>query len=73
MAGSLRLSGAAEGEAETARMAAYGDVDQATLVALALKELAGNLPEIGTLNLTPDLLAMLAGQLVGTRKEEAAQ
>ena len=73
MAGSLRLAGAAEGEAETARMSAYAEVDQSTLVALALRELAGNLPEIGTLNLTPDLLAMLAGQLMGTRKEEASQ
>ena len=46
----------AEAEAETARLAAAGSVDAATLIALAVREVAGNLPAIGTLNLTPDLI-----------------
>lgn len=54
-----RLAGAAEGEAETARLAAYQDVDEATLLGLALRELAGGLPDIGTLTITPELLTPL--------------
>lgn len=61
-----RLAGAAEGEAETARMAAYAEVDQATLVALAMRELAGHLPEIGTLHLAPDTVAVLLDRLTAT-------
>jgi uncharacterized membrane protein YqiK len=62
-----RVIGIAEAEAETARLAAYRDLEQATLLGLALKELAGNLPEIGTLNITPDLLTgFLARLTAGT-------
>lgn len=68
-ADTIRLTGVAEAEAETARMAAYADVDQATLLGLALRELAGSLPEIGTLNLTPDLLTLLADRLTGQQVE----
>jgi regulator of protease activity HflC (stomatin/prohibitin superfamily) len=52
----VRAVGLAEGEAETARMAAYLDAPPAVLTALALRELAGQLPEIGQLTITPDLL-----------------
>ncbi|MEU6857447.1 SPFH domain-containing protein [Glycomyces sp. NPDC046736] len=52
----VRAVGAAEGEAEAARMAAYQTVPTAVLQALALRELAGQLPEIGQLTVTPDLL-----------------
>ena len=58
-----RLVGAAEGEAEAARLAAYHDVDESTLLGLAARELAGNLPRVGTLNLTPDLLTPLLARL----------
>jgi regulator of protease activity HflC (stomatin/prohibitin superfamily) len=51
-----RLAGAAEAEAETAHLAAYRDLPQAVLLALAVKELAANLPAIESLVLTPDLL-----------------
>ena len=51
-----RLQGEAEGAAERARMDAYQVVDHEVLVALALRELAGNLPSIGQLTVTPDVL-----------------
>lgn len=51
-----RVQGEADGAAERARMDAYGQVPQGTLIALALRELAGNLPAIGQLTLTPDVL-----------------
>ena len=59
----VRALGAAEGEAETARLAAYRDLPPEVLHGLALRELAGNLPEIGQLTVTPDLLADLLGRL----------
>ena len=52
-----RLAGAAEAEAEAAHLAAYRDLPQAVLLALAVKELAANLPAIESLVVTPDLLA----------------
>jgi regulator of protease activity HflC (stomatin/prohibitin superfamily) len=52
----VRAVGLAEGDAEAARMAAYRDMPPAVLQALALRELAGQLPEIGQLTVTPDLL-----------------
>jgi len=62
-ADAARLTGLAEAEAETARLAAYGTVDATVLLALAVRELAGQLPEIGTLNVTPDLLTTALGKL----------
>ncbi|GAA2520527.1 SPFH domain-containing protein [Winogradskya humida] len=58
-----RLVGLAEAEAEAARLAAYRDLPPAVVQALALKELAGHLPAIGELTITPDLLSKLAGRL----------
>lgn len=52
----VRAVGAAEAEAEAARMAAYRDLPTSMVQALALRELAGQLPEIGQLTITPDLL-----------------
>lgn len=52
----VRAVGLAEGEAEAARMAAYRDLPPALLHALALHRLAGEVPEIGQLTITPDLL-----------------
>jgi regulator of protease activity HflC (stomatin/prohibitin superfamily) len=49
----------AEADGEAARMAAYRDVPEAVLTMLALRELAGNLPSIGQLTVTPDLLSGL--------------
>ena len=56
-ADATRLVGLAEADAESAKLLAYRDLDTATLAGLALRELAGQLPQIGTLNLSPDLLS----------------
>lgn len=58
-----RLAGAAAGDAEAARVAAYRDVPEAVLLALAVKELAANLPQIDTLVLSPDLLTKALAHL----------
>lgn len=62
-----RLAGAAQGDAEAARVAAYRDVSENVLLALAVKELAANLPKIETLVLSPDLVSKALAQL-GTGK-----
>ncbi|HWB37948.1 MAG TPA: SPFH domain-containing protein [Rugosimonospora sp.] len=59
----VRALGVAQGEAEAARLAAYRDLAPEVLHGLALRELAGNLPEIGQLTVTPDLLADVLGRL----------
>lgn len=58
-----RLLGEADATAESAKFAAYGDVDQDKLLALALRELAANLPPITHLSITPELLAPLLTRL----------
>lgn len=63
-----RATGLAEGDAEAARLAAYRDLPEAILIGLAVKELAANLPHIGSLVLTPDLLAPVLARL-GTTSE----
>lgn len=56
------VQGEAAGAAERARLAAYADVEQGTLLALALQQLAGSLPTIGQVTVTPDLVTgLLAG------------
>ncbi|HKY77331.1 MAG TPA: SPFH domain-containing protein [Acidimicrobiia bacterium] len=62
-ADATRAVGTAEADAEAARLAAYRELDAATILGLAAQELAGHLPAIGTLNLTPDVLTTLLGQL----------
>ena len=57
---SLRL---AEAEGEAARLAAYRDLPAEVLQALALKEFAGQLPEIGQLTVTPDVVTGLLSKL----------
>jgi regulator of protease activity HflC (stomatin/prohibitin superfamily) len=58
-----RALGAAEAASEAARVAAYAGLAPQTLLALAVKELAANLPEIGSLVLTPDLIAPVLARL----------
>ncbi|APZ33153.1 SPFH domain-containing protein [Microbacterium aurum] len=58
-----RALGEAAGAAEQARMAALRDVPVGILTALALRELAGSLPRIEHLTVTPDLLTDLVGRL----------
>lgn len=65
-ADAARSMGEARAAAETARVAAYRELPQATLLGLALKDLAANLPKIDSLVLTPDLLAPLLARLGGS-------
>ncbi|MEZ5214359.1 MAG: hypothetical protein R2692_06335 [Microbacterium sp.] len=58
-----RMLGEAAGAVERARMAALQNVPVEVLTALALRELAGNLPSIEHLTVTPDLLTDLVGRL----------
>ncbi|RKT84964.1 SPFH domain / Band 7 family protein [Saccharopolyspora antimicrobica] len=60
-----RLAGAARGDAEAAHVAAYRDLPEGVLLGLALKELAGNLPKIDTVVLTPDLLTKALAKFGG--------
>ena len=60
--------GAAEAETEAARVAVWRELDQATMLALAVRDLAGDLPEIGTLNITPDLLTGALARLTGAAR-----
>ena len=55
--------GRGEGRGEAASVAAYRDLPSSTLLALAAKDLAGSLPQIGTLVLSPDMLASLLAKL----------
>jgi hypothetical protein len=64
----VRAVGLAEAEGEAARMDAYRDVAPAVLSALAVRELAGHLPDIGQVTITPDLLTGLLGQLAGRER-----
>ena len=63
----VRLVGEAEAQAERARLAAYGELEPAILLGLALKELAGNLPEIERLTLAPDVLSDALAHVAGKR------
>ena len=69
-AGGGRLAGAALGDAESARIEAYRGASESVLLALAVKELAANLPNIETLVLSPDLVSKALAQL-GTGKVTA--
>ena len=71
-AASIRVRGEAEGAAEAARVAAYREVPEAILFGLALRELAGGLPKVGTLVLTPDLLAPVLARFGLTPESQAA-
>lgn len=62
----IQSVGAAEGAAETARLAAYQDTAEGVLLALAVRELAANLPNIDNLVLSPDLLTPVLTRL-GTK------
>jgi regulator of protease activity HflC (stomatin/prohibitin superfamily) len=58
-----RALGEANAAGEAARVAAYRDLSQGTLLALAAKDLAGSLPRIGTLVLAPDTVTSLLARL----------
>jgi regulator of protease activity HflC (stomatin/prohibitin superfamily) len=60
-----RVLGAANAEAETARLASYAGVDPAVLLALAAQSAATNLPQIGSLSITPDAITDALARLSG--------
>jgi regulator of protease activity HflC (stomatin/prohibitin superfamily) len=64
-ADTTRLLGLAQAEARAALLDAYKEIEAAKIIGLALKDLAENLPEIGTLNITPDLLTPVLARLAG--------
>jgi regulator of protease activity HflC (stomatin/prohibitin superfamily) len=68
-ADATRLIGDAEGDAETAKLGAYREIEPKILLGLAVRELAGGLPNIGTLNLTPDLLTTALAALTGAGEQ----
>ncbi|GAB2855830.1 SPFH domain-containing protein [Lentzea nigeriaca] len=59
----IRKLAEAEAAGEKARLDAYKEVPRGTLFALAAKELAGNLPEIGSITLTPDVIQPILQRL----------
>ena len=59
----LRITGAAIAEAETLKLASYRGVDPAILLALAAQSVAGNLPQIGSINFTPDVISAALARL----------
>jgi regulator of protease activity HflC (stomatin/prohibitin superfamily) len=69
-----RALGEAKAAGEAARVSAYRDLSQATVLALAATDLAGSLPQIGTLVLAPDLLTSLLSRLAaGSAAPSAAE
>lgn len=68
-ADAVRVQGEAEGAAERARLAAFADVPTDVLRTLVLRELAGHLPEVGQLTVTPDVLTGVLAGLTGRRNE----
>lgn len=68
-----RAMGDAKASAETAWLGAYRDLSDATLLGLAVRELAANVPKIQSLVLTPDLLSPILARLgASTRGTSAA-
>lgn len=66
----VRVVGEAEAAKDAAAMAVYAGMDRGTLLALALRDAAGSLPNVDSLTITPDLLTgALAAftQAAGTR------
>lgn len=61
-ADAIKVVGVANGEAERAKLDAYAALSDATILGLAVKDLAGSLPDISTLVITPDLLTSLVGR-----------
>lgn len=61
----VRVVRLAEAEGDAARMAAHREIPPAVLTALALREFAGQLPNIGQVTVTPDLLTAAVARLLG--------
>lgn len=59
----IRLVEGAQAEAEQQRIAIYRDLPPAVLLGLAAREFAGTITSVEHLNVNPDLLASLVGEL----------
>lgn len=62
-AAAARVMGEANAFAEAEHLKAYREISEATLLGLALKELAANLPSIDTLVLSPDVVTTALARL----------
>ena len=69
-AAATRALGLAEAEAESAKLDAYRQAGRDVMLALALRELAQNLPQVNQLVLTPDVITGALGALLGGDKSE---
>lgn len=58
-----KLNGEAQGHFNQAVLAPYNAMNQGNLLAMAVKDLAGNLPKIDNLSITPELLTPLLNGL----------
>ena len=69
----LRLVEGARAEVERAMMDIYRDMPREVLAGLAMREFASKLERIDHLNITPEMLSPLLGDLLGaaTRRLEA--
>lgn len=63
-AATIRELGAAEVATEEGRVKAYGEAGDGVLFALAVKDLAGNLPDVGTLVISPDMITPLLAKFM---------
>ena len=61
----VREIGQAEAAVEAAKVAVYAQADRGVLAAMVARELAGALPEISNLTITPDLLTGAMAALTG--------
>lgn len=60
----LELTGAARAAAETAHLSAHATVSEKVLLAVAVRELAQNMPDLHSLVVSPDALAPILSRLV---------
>jgi regulator of protease activity HflC (stomatin/prohibitin superfamily) len=61
-----RMIGTAEAETEAAKMAVYAELDRGVLLALAAREAASHLPQIGNLTLSPDVVSAALSALTAS-------
>ena len=54
-------------------MDAYAEADDAVLIALAVKDFAGNLPDVGTLVLSPEMITPLLAKFIAPGEAAKAE
>lgn len=65
----IRGIGEAEAAAQRANLTALAEVDHELLLAMALRELAQHVPDIGSLTITPDVVTQVLARLGGSAGE----